>query len=989
MTLKVEMRATLDAKGVKPGAAEVKRDIDAIGTAATKASRDNDQLANSIKKTEAAQKAAARAARAQAAAAQAAGTRAAKSTQLATHEVTNLSFQLNDIAVGLASGQSPFTVMAQQGAQVSQIMGPRGLGQILPALASGLVSMINPTTLLLGGITAVGFAASEVFSSMQDDVEDTSEVIERHDKLIRKIKDAYAEAGAGARRYGRVSRAVLEAGRLRSVDDQAEIVSREFDKFLDGIPFDNLQALGTATPLFGEIESSLNSFRTSLQNGTADIQALRDKLGELVISNDATKQQREFLNSLLDTSEGVEEAVLKLERLKSSIDDIAGVTARNAQRLATGANQFLEAFRDLEKIAKIDISAREQADKIRREKLEIAETFGQILLIEEGYQRALERIERQEASRGVPIPRERPNDIARLGEQFSFAPDFLQGQRDQLERLRLETLLIGRTNAERNRAIALLRIEQDIRRRGISTRSEEAEAMRTNALAIAEVTTELERQKKAWTEVQDVGTGAIDSILDAVTGGDFEDALEKIGTDLSKSLLNLGVGNPLKNALFRTDLPTISDAGGIGGFFSSLLGGGPANMQTGSMQVQAATVLVNGGLGGGLPFTGSVSPAGGNSVAGQIWNFFKGKGLRDHQVAGILGNVQAESQFDPMAVGDDGNAFGLFQWNDRRHRLFDFLGGRQNLGNIGGQLQFAWKELMSTEGRAFRNLLASTNVREATSAFGGFERPAGFSFANPEAMHNFTGRLKFAEDAMRTFGGQVTDSTGSLSLFGGGLNDAVSSLAVGSNSLSETATEFAGQSRGLVTSLTNGLRTFVDGIPAGGGGGGGSFFSNLFSGFFGGGGGGLSDYTAGLYMRGGFTGHGADADPAGVVHANEFVFDAKSTRAIGVPALEAIRRGAARGYQSGGFVTSGGAPLPMRGFFSGNDNGRPFGGTDIHIHNYAGVDIREEEESDAQGGRRVTLILEKMVGDAITRPGSEAQRSLTKGFGVQPRLTRR
>lgn len=57
----------------------------------------------------------------------------------------------------------------------------------------------------------------------------------------------------------------------------------------------------------------------------------------------------------------------------------------------------------------------------------------------------------------------------------------------------------------------------------------------------------------------------------------------------------------------------------------------------------------------------------------------------------------------------------------------------------------------------------------------------------------------------------------------------------------------------------------------------------------------------GGFAQGGYTGHAPADRIAGVVHGQEFVFDAQSTRAIGVDNLEAMRRGV-RGFADGGFV---------------------------------------------------------------------------------------
>lgn len=49
-------------------------------------------------------------------------------SKLAAYEVSNLAFQLNDVFVGLASGQHPLTVFIQQGSQIAQIPVQAGKG---------------------------------------------------------------------------------------------------------------------------------------------------------------------------------------------------------------------------------------------------------------------------------------------------------------------------------------------------------------------------------------------------------------------------------------------------------------------------------------------------------------------------------------------------------------------------------------------------------------------------------------------------------------------------------------------------------------------------------------------------------------------------------------------------------------------------------------------------------------------------------------------
>lgn len=142
----------------------------------------------------------------------------------------------------------------------------------------------------------------------------------------------------------------------------------------------------------------------------------------------------------------------------------------------------------------------------------------------------------------------------------------------------------------------------------------------------------------------------------------------------------------------------------------------------------------------------------GQSVPVQMWNFFAGKGLAPHQIAGILGNSQAESGFNPTAVGDKGQAFGLFQHNDRKGQLFDFIGGKANLKDVNAQLEFVWKEFQTTERKAYDRLIKATDYMQANDAMISFERPSGFQNGVRNA-HNYSGRLAFTKDALEKYGG--------------------------------------------------------------------------------------------------------------------------------------------------------------------------------------------------------------------------------------------
>ncbi len=91
---------------------------------------------------------------------------ASKNFRLTNYEVTNLTYQLNDMATMLAAGSSPFQVIATQGGQVYQILaGSRGgLKEGSRALPSRSRVSSRPRA-AAGVLAAIGVAAAVSYSS--------------------------------------------------------------------------------------------------------------------------------------------------------------------------------------------------------------------------------------------------------------------------------------------------------------------------------------------------------------------------------------------------------------------------------------------------------------------------------------------------------------------------------------------------------------------------------------------------------------------------------------------------------------------------------------------------------------------------------------------------------------------------------------------------------------------------------------------------------
>lgn len=125
-----------------------------------------------------------------------------QATGLTRMQILTLQYTLNDVAASLASGTSPFTILMQQGGQVTQAFG--GLGGTLRAL-------ITPARLLGGVVGGLAIGLGVLMA-----------VNERAERTMRSFEASLAASGrAGDLSRAQISSLVREANRLPDVDRSA------------------------------------------------------------------------------------------------------------------------------------------------------------------------------------------------------------------------------------------------------------------------------------------------------------------------------------------------------------------------------------------------------------------------------------------------------------------------------------------------------------------------------------------------------------------------------------------------------------------------------------------------------------------------------------------------------------------------------------------------------------------------------------------------
>src|SRR5690606_32270754 len=95
-----------------------------------------------------------------------------------------------------------------------------------------------------------------------------------------------------------------------------------------------------------------------------------------------------------------------------------------------------------------------------------------------------------------------------------------------------------------------------------------------------------------------------------------------------------------------------------------------------------------------------------NGQANDVVAYFLDNGFTLNQSVGVAGNIQAESNFNSLASGDSGTAFGIAQWRGSRlENLKKYAADRnQNMNDFNVQLAFILYELKNYEKTALQKL---------------------------------------------------------------------------------------------------------------------------------------------------------------------------------------------------------------------------------------------------------------------------------------------
>ncbi|MGO8093227.1 phage tail length tape measure family protein [Rhizobium leguminosarum] len=903
---------------------------------------------------------------------------------------SNIAAQFQDIGVTAAMGMSPIQIALQQGTQLSSVFNDlKRDGQSVGAvLAGAFTSILSPVSLLTIGITAAGVAALQYFTSSRDAADGTNTALATGNSLIRDAARAWGDATPSLKAYvdeldraeqiskGREAGGLLAGRELDGLGEKLEGLNKQFSATIRG-----LRGIEADPAFVRDFGKAFGDLRTRLDDGTA---STSDYSNAQRVLNEAVSRYGipsvlsfrsafdQITISIRNSIEAAREA--RTEWISaiaggSNVQDIIGGSTFQTGGKTYQTGNFtpqigptpqprplieLEGLPGQTKT--IDATANAYRDVIksgndRIEQLRLeAAAAGQTGIAAERLRFEMDLLQDAQ-DKGRKVTPEQRAEIERLGSAYEAAARQAASLKLQTD-LQFERDQLGRSASDQQ-------IASELRGSGLPVNldSYEAGLLRANEA--------LRQQKEAWEEIRDIGRDAINKITGSAVNGfsDVGDVIKGIAEDITKQIAQLAFANPLKNALYGDQLPTMQSVGGAGGFFSTLLGGrGPAT--TGTMAVTAGAVTINAGAGalsgmfGGSAAGGVSSPvigsAGGavdkafkllganeNSNSTSINSFLKAGGVDLNAAQSAWCAAFVNSSLEQVGIKGSGSnaATSFLDWGQKIDPSQILRGDvlvqdrGLNAGQLGGHVGFATGATRFSSGQQQIEMLSgNSNDRVQT-----------------EWVNAMDVQARRAADAAKSLGGLSASSSQATQGLGN-LGPAVNTTAQGLNNLGGGLGQFSQQ----LMAAASGVNSPSVGLGA---------LGKLF--------GGISptsslwapNTTFGSFLVRGYAG-GTDSAPGGVAMVGE-----NGRELVNLP------RGAQvvpNKVTEGLLASRSAANLNVK----------------FNVINNTGSNVKTQRR-DTNDGPQFDVIIDEVVAAKLNTPGSSSRRAAKSQFGLSEGLARR
>ena len=466
--------------------------------------------------------------------------KAAKATKLTARELTQMQFQLQDIGVQLASGQSPFMTLIQQGSQIGQMFGPgSSVMGALKATGAGVITFLtNPINLAILGFASAAAIVPKVYEAIAGpEARSAADMLKTLNEHVDSLAAGYEDVAKSAREAMKVIESVdvltvgfqrseneLKAGLAAAISDLTGMVSHlrvEMMSADDAMQFEGISR--------GQQE--IVDLVSKLQSGNMTVAEFRDQIARIALADNAEPDVRDLANALLD-------ATVEARGLEAALDGIGKATEQLQRTRKEQINDYLSG--ELRKQAK------------GMQSMEVKDT-GDGSSLRDSFYSNIEKQQRKAAQAANKLARERERAAEKVKREQ-------ESVRSYITTLEQEIALVGASVLEKQKAANLNRLN--------------ASATDEQKARVEQLTETLYRNQQAWEAVDQATDFLADNAFDALMGivdgtSSAEDALKGLVKQIARAALEatlLGKG-PLAG-LFGVTPQTSA----LGSLFGGLLG---------------------------------------------------------------------------------------------------------------------------------------------------------------------------------------------------------------------------------------------------------------------------------------------------------------------------------------------------------------------------------------------------------------------------------
>ena len=402
-------------------------------------------------------------------------TGSSKAIKLNNHQLQNLSFQLSDIGVMLASGQSPFVMMMQQGMQIGQIFGPgAGLAGAMKAVGTGMITFItNPINLAVVATAALAGGVGLLWDTFSgSNAKEAEAVQKRHSEWIDGLSNGYKQAQAEARKYQQLAERLPQSVQIAEGRDAAKELQAQYDQVRDKI----IQGLASIEQrgqrVFDGPARGVLELVKKFRSGELTARQLQSAMGDVRLGSDVSPNILRLVKAIQDASGEASVLESRIEGIGAAVRKISNI------RINPFANQLGigDAVKQIRALAPELRTSKQQIDQAFRENISQARTIGEVNDLTKAYRETSAALVEQKRREDALTASRKSATVARRGARDAER-ELAQARKNTtyLADLSEEVRILGLSYHQRVDALKVLKEERRIRQ-AISRLGDNADA---------------------------------------------------------------------------------------------------------------------------------------------------------------------------------------------------------------------------------------------------------------------------------------------------------------------------------------------------------------------------------------------------------------------------------------------------------------------------------------------------------------------------------